>query len=156
MVLQRYTSLARRFHSSVLSINHPFYQRTVYIVAQRVQSTASVFDEEDSPEAQRLRHIRNVGVFAHVDAGKTTVTERMLALAGVIRRVGSVDEGNTVTDWYVSFGFSMEGMFVVSQELSFLSFSATGFQLREKGESLFRVLQYHLIGAGIITLRATT
>jgi elongation factor G len=50
-------------------------------------------------EIQRLRQIRNVGIFAHVDAGKTTVTERMLALAGVVHRAGSVDDGNTVTDY---------------------------------------------------------
>jgi chromosome condensin MukBEF MukE localization factor len=67
-------------------------------------ATSSDFDRASpepriSAEVQRLKHIRNVGVFAHVDAGKTTVTERMLALAGVIRRVGSVDDGSTVTDW---------------------------------------------------------
>lgn len=56
-------------------------------------------DAELQSEIQRLQHIRNVGVFAHVDAGKTTVTERMLALAGVVHRAGSVDEGNTVTDY---------------------------------------------------------
>jgi hypothetical protein len=62
------------------------------------------FDDIDTnSEVQRLRHIRNVGVFAHVDAGKTTVTERMLELAGVVRRAGSVDDGNTVTDWYVFY-----------------------------------------------------
>lgn len=47
----------------------------------------------------RLERIRNVGILAHVDAGKTTVTERMLALAGVVRQVGRVDTGNTVTDY---------------------------------------------------------
>ena len=50
-------------------------------------------------EIKRLDHLRCVGVFAHIDAGKTTVTERMLALAGVVNRAGSVDTGNTVTDY---------------------------------------------------------
>ena len=52
-----------------------------------------------SLEVRRLSHLRNVGILAHVDAGKTTVTERMLALAGVVRRAGSVDSGSTVTDY---------------------------------------------------------
>ncbi|VDM69634.1 unnamed protein product [Strongylus vulgaris] len=43
--------------------------------------------------------IRNIGIVAHIDAGKTTVTERMLYLAGVIRSMGDVDSGNTVTDY---------------------------------------------------------
>ena len=57
-----------------------------------------------SLEVRRLSHLRNVGILAHVDAGKTTVTERMLALAGVVRRAGSVDSGNTVTDYLPTGG----------------------------------------------------
>ena len=40
----------------------------------------------------------NLGILAHVDAGKTTLTERMLYAAGVIDELGSVDHGNTQTD----------------------------------------------------------
>ena len=43
--------------------------------------------------------IRNIGILAHVDAGKTTLTEQMLYVCGAIRRPGSVDEGTAQTDW---------------------------------------------------------
>ena len=42
--------------------------------------------------------LRNIGVFAHVDAGKTTLSEQLLMHAGAIRRAGSVDEGTAHTD----------------------------------------------------------
>ena len=43
-------------------------------------------------------NIRNIGVFAHVDAGKTTLSEQLLMHSGAIRRAGSVDEGTAHTD----------------------------------------------------------
>jgi elongation factor G len=46
-----------------------------------------------------LEHYRNIGIIAHIDAGKTTTTERVLFYTGRTHRLGSVDEGTTVTDW---------------------------------------------------------
>jgi len=49
----------------------------------------------------RLRRLRNIGIIAHIDAGKTTTTERILYYTGRTYRMGNVDEGTTVTDWMV-------------------------------------------------------
>ena len=46
-----------------------------------------------------LDKVRNIGIIAHIDAGKTTTTERILFYTGVIHKMGTVDEGNTTTDW---------------------------------------------------------
>ena len=48
--------------------------------------------------ARKLENLRNIGIIAHIDAGKTTVTERMLFLTGSKHRVGKVDSGTTTTD----------------------------------------------------------
>jgi len=51
--------------------------------------------ERDYP----LEKVRNIGIIAHIDAGKTTTTERVLFYTGVSHKIGEVHDGETVTDW---------------------------------------------------------
>ena len=54
----------------------------------------------NSPDRQyEMSRTRNIGIAAHIDAGKTTTTERILFYTGLIHKMGDVDDGNTVTDW---------------------------------------------------------
>lgn len=46
-----------------------------------------------------LKDVRNIGIAAHIDAGKTTTTERILFYSGVVHKIGEVHDGNAVTDW---------------------------------------------------------
>src|ERR671926_1104906 len=46
-----------------------------------------------------LRRVRNIGIMAHIDAGKTTTTERILLYAGLTHKLGEVHDGNAVMDW---------------------------------------------------------
>src|SRR5436305_7027154 len=49
--------------------------------------------------AFKLEDTRNIGIMAHIDAGKTTSTERILYYTGVTYKIGSVDEGTATMDW---------------------------------------------------------
>ncbi|MBI3879039.1 MAG: elongation factor G [Verrucomicrobia bacterium] len=64
---------------------------------------SAVMEENKSVNAPgrqyTLERTRNIGIAAHIDAGKTTTTERILFYTGLIHKIGDVDDGNTVTDW---------------------------------------------------------
>ncbi len=51
--------------------------------------------------SDRLIHTRNIGIMAHIDAGKTTTTERILYYTGINHRIGEVDDGTATMDWMI-------------------------------------------------------
>ncbi|MBI2642652.1 MAG: GTP-binding protein, partial [Candidatus Wildermuthbacteria bacterium] len=51
------------------------------------------------PRIYPIERYRNIGIIAHIDAGKTTTTERILFYTGVSHKVGEVHEGTTIMDW---------------------------------------------------------
>jgi len=69
-------------------------------------ATATMEKEKSAPKNPNspdrkfpLERTRNIGIAAHIDAGKTTLTERILFYTGMIHKIGEVHEGTTVTDW---------------------------------------------------------
>jgi elongation factor G len=65
-----------------------------------MSATATATTNPNSPNRQYpLERTRNIGIAAHIDAGKTTLTERILFYTGMIHKIGEVHEGTTVTDW---------------------------------------------------------
>src|ERR1039457_3285187 len=64
---------------------------------------SAVMEEKKSVNSPKreytMERTRNIGIAAHIDAGKTTTTERILFYTGLIHKIGDVDDGNTVTDW---------------------------------------------------------
>jgi len=67
-------------------------------VAEKTKKTGG--KGHDAPKREYpMERTRNIGIAAHIDAGKTTTTERILFYTGLIHKMGDVDDGNTTTDW---------------------------------------------------------
>ena len=94
---------------------------------------AAINSTVNSPLRQYpLERTRNFGICAHIDAGKTTTTERILFYTGLIHKIGDVDDGNTVTDW-------------MEQEkergITITSAAVTSFWTPKKDEGLYKTFE---------------
>jgi elongation factor G len=66
---------------------------------QALERVEAMTNPNSPNRAYPLERTRNIGISAHIDAGKTTLTERILFYTGMIHKIGEVHEGTTVTDW---------------------------------------------------------
>jgi elongation factor G len=69
------------------------------MAAQQIKKKAALVVTKTEDRDLPMENIRNIGIIAHIDAGKTTTTERILFETGKTYKQGSVDEGTTATDW---------------------------------------------------------
>jgi len=63
------------------------------------QMTTETQSDLSKSEFTRLSNIRNIGIMAHIDAGKTTVTERILYITGITHKIGEVHDGEATMDY---------------------------------------------------------
>jgi elongation factor G len=107
-----------------------------------VLEKASAMTNPNSPNrAYPLERTRNIGISAHIDAGKTTLTERILFYTGMIHRIGEVHEGTTTTDW-------------MEQErergITITSAATTCFWTQRKEEGVFKLFESQKMRVNII------
>lgn len=92
VVRQRQLTLNARGATSRVRLGHQWLSKS----QQRAYSLSAPLLSKILTERERTR---NIGIIAHIDAGKTTTTERMLYYSGFTRSIGDVDDGSTVTDF---------------------------------------------------------
>ena len=69
--------------------------------AKQGNGTEAPAQREADGRLRALSMVRNIGIMAHIDAGKTTTTERMLFYTGKVHKIGEVDEGTATMDWMI-------------------------------------------------------
>ena len=72
---------------------------SVTMSQSKQSSTPTGLPQEAEGREHGLSSIRNIGIVAHIDAGKTTTTERILFYSGVTHKIGEVHDGTAVMDW---------------------------------------------------------